>query len=67
LIHDENASGTKSRADPGKPAGRPFLYAHIFHNQLAPLIIVSAASTALIFVFVPLLRLGDKPTGVAAS
>ena len=44
-----------------------FLYEHAFHNQLAPLIIVSAASTALIFVFVPLLRLGDKPTGVAAS
>ena len=44
-----------------------FLYEHAFHNQLTPLIIVSAASTALIFVFVPLLRLGDKPTGVAAS
>ena len=44
-----------------------FLYEHAFHNQLAPLIIVSAGSTALILVFVPLLRLGDKPTGVAAS
>src|SRR6516225_666389 len=35
-----------------------FLYEHAFHNRLAPLIIVSAASTAVIFLLVPLLRLG---------
>ncbi|MBV8119055.1 MAG: MFS transporter [Alphaproteobacteria bacterium] len=44
-----------------------FLYEHAFHNRLAPLIIVSAASTAIILLFVPLLRLGDKPPGVAAG
>jgi MFS family permease len=43
-----------------------FLYEHAFHNRLAPLIIVSAASTAVIFLFVPLLRLGDKRSGAAA-
>lgn len=44
-----------------------FLYEHVFHNRLAPLIIVSAASTAVIFLLVPLLRLGDKPSGAAAG
>lgn len=44
-----------------------FLYEDLFHNRLAPLIIVSAASTAVIFVFIPLLRLGDKPSGVPAT
>jgi predicted MFS family arabinose efflux permease len=44
-----------------------FLYEHAFHNQLAPLIIVSAAATAVIFLFVPLLRLGDKPSGAPAG
>jgi len=43
-----------------------FLYEHAFHNRLAPLIVVSAASTAVILVFVPLLRLGDKPAGATA-
>jgi MFS family permease len=42
-----------------------FLYEHAFHNRLAPLIIVSAASTAVIFLFVPLLQLGDKRSGTA--
>ncbi len=32
-----------------------FLYQHLFHQQLAPLIVVSAAFTAFIFVLVPLL------------
>jgi MFS family permease len=32
-----------------------FLYEHLFHQTLAPLIVVSAASTALIFLLVPLL------------
>jgi MFS family permease len=43
-----------------------FLYEHTFHNRLSPLILVSAASTALIFLLVPLLRLGDKRTGAPA-
>jgi len=40
-----------------------FLYEHLFQRQLAPLIIVSAAFTALAFAFVPLLRLGKKQPG----
>ena len=32
-----------------------FLYEHLFHETLAPLIVVSAAFTALIFLLVPLL------------
>ena len=43
-----------------------FLYERAFHNRLAPLILVSAASTAAIFLLVPLLRLGDKPLGAPA-
>jgi MFS family permease len=34
-----------------------FLYEHVFHDQLGPLIVVSAASTAFAAVLVPLLRL----------
>jgi MFS family permease len=41
------------------------VYEHLFHRQLDPLILVSAAFTALAFFFVPLLRLGDKPPGEA--
>jgi MFS family permease len=37
-----------------------FLYDRIFHGQLAPLIIVSAATTAVTFVLVPLLRLDGR-------
>ena len=44
-----------------------FLYEHAFHSRLAPLIVVSAASTAMIFLLVPLLRLGDKPSGAPAG
>ncbi len=44
-----------------------FLYEHAFHSRLAPLIVVSAASTAVIFLLVPLLRLGDKPSGAPAG
>ena len=40
-----------------------FLFEHLFHNKLAPLILVSAAFTAFAFVLVPLLRLGDKRQG----
>jgi MFS family permease len=36
-----------------------FLYEKVFHNQLAPLILVSAGTTAIAFVLVPLLRLGN--------
>jgi MFS family permease len=43
-----------------------FLYEHAFHNQLAPLIVVSTVSTAVIFVLVPLLRLGNKQPGEPA-
>jgi MFS family permease len=38
-----------------------FLYTHLFHGNLTPLVLVSAAFTAFAFVPVPLLRLGDKP------
>jgi MFS family permease len=43
-----------------------FLYEHVFANRLDPLILLSAGLTAAIFVFVPLLRLGDKQPGAAA-
>jgi predicted MFS family arabinose efflux permease len=48
-----------------------YLYTHVFHNELAPLVLLSAAFTAFAFVLVPLLRLGDKaqgePMGTAAA
>ena len=37
-----------------------FLYEHLFDNRLGPLIVVSAASTALAVVLVPWLRLDGK-------
>jgi MFS family permease len=40
-----------------------FLYAHLFDNNLRPLVLISAAFTAFVFVLVPLLRLGDKKQG----
>jgi MFS family permease len=43
-----------------------FLYEHLFRRQLDPLILVSAAFTALAFAFVPLLRLGNKHPEEAA-
>jgi MFS family permease len=42
-----------------------FLFQHSFNHTLAPLIVVSAAFTALAFVLLPLLHLGDKPQGAA--
>ena len=39
------------------------LYQHAFGSRLTPLILVSAAFTALALVLIPLLRLGDKPQG----
>jgi predicted MFS family arabinose efflux permease len=43
-----------------------YLYEHVFANQLDPLIILSAGFTALIFLFVPMLRLRGKEAGAAA-
>src|SRR5581483_428161 len=40
-----------------------FLFEHAFQNKLAPLILVSAATTAFALVLIPLLHLGDKPQG----
>jgi predicted MFS family arabinose efflux permease len=40
-----------------------YLYTHLFHRSLPPLIVISALFTALAFVLVPLLRLGDKRQG----
>jgi hypothetical protein len=44
-----------------------FLYGHVFHNSMTPLVLVSAAFTAVAFVLVPLLRLGAKPQGKPAA
>jgi MFS family permease len=43
-----------------------FLYEHTFNRRLDPLILVSAAFTALAFAFVPMLRLRDKLPGEPA-
>jgi MFS family permease len=45
------------------------LFEHVFRNTLTPLILLSAATTALALVLIPLLHLGDKPQGqpVAAA
>ena len=40
-----------------------FLYERLFDRHLDPLILVSAAFTALAFAFVPMLRLGEKRAG----
>jgi MFS family permease len=40
-----------------------FLYTHLFHRSLSPLIVISAAFTAFAFVLVPLLKLGDRRQG----
>lgn len=37
-----------------------FLYAHFFEQHLRPLVVISAAVTAMAFFAVPLLQLGDK-------
>jgi MFS family permease len=41
-----------------------FLFEHVFHRSLTPLVLVSAGFTAFAFVLVPLLRLGDKRQGL---
>jgi MFS family permease len=43
------------------------LFEHVFANRLAPLILASAAGTAIAAPFVPLLRLGGKRHGEAAA
>jgi MFS family permease len=43
-----------------------FLYEHLFNRRLDPLILVSAASTAVAFAFVPMLRLRGKRAGEPA-
>ncbi len=51
-------------AAPLSDAGGALLYEHLFSQRLAPLIIVSAAFTAFIFVLVPLLdRWSAAPAG----
>jgi predicted MFS family arabinose efflux permease len=44
-----------------------FLYTHVFHRSLPPLVLISAAFTAFAFVLVPLMRLGDKRQGEPAN
>jgi MFS family permease len=44
-----------------------FLYEQVFNSQLMPLILVSTAFTALAWVLIPLLRLGNKTHGQAAA
>jgi hypothetical protein len=43
-----------------------FLYERVFHSHLAPLIIVSAATTAIAAVLVPLLDLRSNPAQAQA-
>ncbi len=46
-------------AAPASDTAGAFLYEHIFHARLAPLVVVSAACTAFAFVLVPLMRIGS--------
>jgi MFS family permease len=43
-----------------------FLYEHLFDRHLDPLVLLSAAFTGIAFLFIPLLRLGDKQPGEPA-
>jgi MFS family permease len=43
-----------------------YLFTHVFNGALKPLVLVSAAFTAVAFVLVPLLKLGDKRQGEPA-
>jgi MFS family permease len=40
-----------------------FMYEHVFGNKINPLILVSAAFTAVAFILIPMLKLGDKKQG----
>jgi len=44
-----------------------YLFTHVFHGRLAPLVVLSAGFTAFAFVLVPLLQLGDKSQGEPAA
>jgi predicted MFS family arabinose efflux permease len=44
-----------------------YLFTHVFHGKLAPLVVLSAVFTAFAFVLVPLLHLGDKRQGAPAA
>jgi predicted MFS family arabinose efflux permease len=44
-----------------------YLFTHVFHGELAPLVLLSAGFTAFAFVLVPLLHLGDKRQGEPAA
>jgi predicted MFS family arabinose efflux permease len=44
-----------------------FLYSHVLHKTLPTLVVISAAFTAVAFVLVPFLRLGDKRQGTPAE
>jgi MFS family permease len=44
-----------------------YLFTHVFHGKLPPLVILSAAFTAFAFALVPLLHLGEKRQGDPAA
>jgi MFS family permease len=44
-----------------------FLFDHVLHDSLTPLVLLSAAFTAFALVLVPLLRLGDKRQGQSVA
>jgi MFS family permease len=48
-------------ATPTADASGAFLYEHVFASHLAPLIILSAAATALVLVLIPLFRIEAEP------
>ena len=43
------------------------LYQHVFHQQLTPLIIISAAATGLVFFLIPLLAYKHRSPAVTAE
>jgi predicted MFS family arabinose efflux permease len=44
-----------------------YLFTDVFHRNLSPLVVLSAAFTAFAFVLVPLLHLGEKRQGDPAA
>ncbi|MGC2079047.1 MAG: MFS transporter [Xanthobacteraceae bacterium] len=44
-----------------------YLFTHVFHDKLPPLVVLSAGFTAFAFVLVPLLNLGEKRQGEPAA
>jgi hypothetical protein len=58
-------AGMMSILNVAGPASDTFgsvLYQHVFSEQLAPLIVVSAAATALVFFLIPLMVVRAVPT-----